>query len=460
MHGPTGFGAQQPNGGPQLPPLNMNGPPPRPGQSTLTPITERSVMSRDNTIDGHSSGVYDINSPTSMTDRDDLPRAIASMLSGGETVDSSLPGAGAPQPLPPGTGAPSLDMPSGFGQGFDLNSLGRQSGETPRAPLSPTYSPGASSNPSTSNANTQAVVNNQPQVINTPAKVEQSPAYEPQPPLPTILSESTSPVSQLSQHQQWTSRTPGSTNQPLNTTSPEAYSPRLGQQTQVPSLHPSSPSATSQNRTTTPSTVGEVQAPLPSPQNKFDVPVSPTRLAGTGSPLVQIVPQPSLVSSPLTKPSTLPSLNTMELSNRGALGQSSDRDAPNKPPVREVERSEERYQVNQYSEQRNLPPAIGNSPPRPTYSGYSQPPPGPSSSYNSPPGPGPGHLDIKPLASRRVSDPPNSPYSASSYPAGAEMQAPDLYEPQPQQSRASHGVLSANFQVGISRIYYMTLFAQ
>lgn len=456
MHGPPGGDTPLQNGAPsrpgqQLQALNVNGTA-RPGLSTLTPITERSVMTRDNTIDGHSIAAFDLSSPTN-TVPEDIPRTIANMLSGGGSGDSGMPS----QPPATRTSLPAA-IASSSSQDLSSQNATRGMAASPGPVLDITHqrstSPTSLSMSERPPATVPAVQDSQ---LTGRKSIDQnpSPPYEEQknaPPREEHGARSLSPNSFMNSAWAAAASAPltATANQnqrsPLSNqgdveSSPSVYSPSVySSSVNSPSVYP--PLRIENQLQAITSTISGQVSSQAVPPNYDGGPVnsqSPVNYAApVANTLVNTIPRPPTgqvtsshtldsspslgqVGSPPAQLSALPTLRAIDVSGS----------KPGAPSARTDE--EDPYHIGRYpdsSTQGHSLSAIAK-PDSPLIHAYT-----PQDQERFRGGFG-----------RGTNEPQQSPLSMHSYPAGAELRAADLVEPQPQAHSSSHTVLASSFTV-------------
>ncbi|KAG8933262.1 hypothetical protein FRC02_012248 [Tulasnella sp. 418] len=388
------------NGAPGSDPTRQPPPPVlaagRPGWSPLTPITERSVATRDNTVDGH----FDVTSPAafSATHTDeDFMRGLASMISAGpDGTRTGSPLRQGSQSQPAGTGEPG---PAATGPSVQATLQGStRNGSSSSLPYSgqrdnaPAQNPAAPTTPS----QTQA-----PPSLG-PISSTATPPPQQQPKQQQVSTPNGEPLSPNSFIQNaWanaaslSSVSPGSPKSAVNGTStvtgaPISTSPEQYEKPAVPSPHQALNGLAHE---TGPDTQ-ELQKP---PSLSSLANISPRRagspnLPRTSSPLANapLSPTPKVTSPLAAQPPIQPA------------GTPGGHPSPNRPQQQPLHHHQQPLpQPQQQPVQRDVrtPTTV--------------------------------HHPEKPLLS------PTSPMSVHSYPASAEYQQPDILAPKPSISRHS-----------------------
>lgn len=413
MHGPpVGDPAQieqGQRGGAPLPPLSTFGNGPR-GQSLLTPITERSsVPTRENTIDGHYEA---FGSPAlSAADHDSPMRGITSVIS------TSL---GNDKPASP---ALSASLPNGAGPP-DSNGavLDEASISAPQDPILPTtgsqgYAPGLPTIPgstTTSPPATTPAASSDHRNSPVPAAAARTRSADSEQFTSSALDSQLSPSSfarslwsdgpsggqqqpQQRSDAAFSPRTQATSPEPLtgvSRNSPYAMSPAAVRQNSGSSIHSLErpPSLKDQPRGPSPLRTSSIGPQSPNGQQQlYQPPLSPPAGQRVTSPLAQ--PIRLIPTSPSTHSQSPPP--SLAVSTNGQM----DYFKPGAPSY--------------------APTAIVTT--------------------------GNGNPNVTDQSPPEMS--PRSTLTHHSYPAQAQVQNPDIYEPQPQQSRNSHTVLNAPFIV-------------
>ncbi|KAG8872489.1 hypothetical protein FRB97_007573 [Tulasnella sp. 331] len=409
MHGPPIDPAQADpsrNGGP-LPPLNMNGPR---GASLLTPITERSsIPTRDNTIDGHYEPY---GSPTLSAGEQDWPRNISTVMSPSShthtpTPSSQQSGNAVTAPTSAtGHGQPPAPPPNGAGP------VEEASISAPADPIMPTrgstgFAPALPAIPGSAGATPPVLT---PTASDNHQQQPQQQRDSPVPPQPPRKNSGDSEVSRGNLDSQISpqsyTRSAWNDNAPQQQRLPSSIEASLAKSNPEPANGISNGPMVAPGRNGSSSSVYSLERP-PSFRDQPRGP-SPLRTSSSGpSTIPAQSPSSQRITSPLAQSSRI-----------SATPPSS----PPGPPPPLSPRSPER--------QTNMSPVQA-----PRSTGYPVPP-SPLVIGN----PDPDHKTTAPLS-------PGS--SRHSYPAKAEVQNPDIYEPRPQQSRTSHtAVLNAPFLGG------------
>lgn len=367
----------------------------RQGQSLLTPITERSsIPTRENTVDGHLDS---LNSPSiaSPTDTDSRNRSISGVMASGNH---------SPLPASPSLAAAILAVTS--------NQTGSSGPPATTIATIPAEPPAAARPSQAFESHLSPIVGSAPTSPPTTSEnaAPQLPPPSSSPRVPSIHSNVVE------------------TNAEDSALSPRAFAERAWSDatsaTGAPQIKPNGSLGgrqTPEQFFASPSTMGghptsPFQPPRrntasPSPERPPSIATqprapSPLRASTGGS-----VP-PQRITSPLAKSPILPPIATHQQQLAPAA-------APSVP---------ESQSTTPYGDE--LPPMYGSDA---VYSGSLQ------EKFAPPP-------EKKELPKPEA--PAQSPVSTYSYPAGAEMQTPDLHEPQPKPSRTSHSaVLNAPFMV-------------
>lgn len=397
MQGPPGGdpnGAGANGNGNGLPPINVSGA--RPGQSLLTPITERSVIpTRENTLDGHFEN--------SSSPEAELQRHISSVMSHS-----------------PMQGSPSMTAAASVVNGMP----GRQSPAV------------GSSGGSIGGGGINAVAPTEP-----PQPTRPSQSFEQQlPPIPAsniTTPQSTTPNGAL-QQQNGTSRPANGTPNPSGGVNGAAanvdMSGQLSPRSFAESLWKDAAAQLSPQQT---QTTLSGQPPVGSPE-PFS---ASSTLASNYSPTGPLPPPArNMSSSSLERP---PSLNNVPRSQSPLRSHSYTAQQASQPPVNGQQRITSPLATSQV-----LPAPAAPLPMIPQYQPQGSPEAGPSHrSGDDLPGYGNAGTSHYPQDKKAIDDAEEaaaqmSPASHYSYPASAQMQNPDLLEPQPKPSRSSHTVLN------------------
>lgn len=401
---PTGDpNAVNANRGPALPPLHMNGS--RHGQGLLTPITELSDRTRENTVDGHFSPTEG-ELPRAISGRSatansspSLTAAIQQVTQGSPQVGGMAP-ASAVVPIEP---APPLRPSQAFEPlppipGSNLNT--------------PPFTPGESATPP-----------NVPGKGTTPAPAPApapAPVSAPAPaPVPVAV-----PAAVVGPPVAREAPTPKSPEDPL---SPRSFARSLW--TESPTSPLSQPAAapgiTGRTNTTSPEPI--VPRQVPTPQQRPEQPVR------TVSPVS------------LERPPSLSNVPRSQSPLRNSISSTGQQVSASSPRVTSP------LATSPYATSPTATSPFATSPTASSLAGPSRPSAStaPYREDGPPQYAGPSHFTPEKKPQPQVDTAPLSPtISHHSYPAGAEMQSPDLIEPQPKPSRSSHAVLDAPFMVG------------
>lgn len=385
---PNAVNANRPN---PLPPLHMNGS--RHGQGLLTPITELSDRTRENTVDGHFS-------PTD----GELPRAIPARSA---TSNSS-----------PSLTAAAQHVTQGSPQ---------VGGMAPASAVAPTE---------------------------PPAPVRPSQAFEPLPPIPGS-NFNTPPI------------TPGESDTPPNVpskgTTPAPAPAPAPVPAPAPAPVPAPAPATLPAIATAPAAVPPAPRDVPPPRSAEDR-MSPRSFARSlwndspTSPLSQPAAAPGITGRTNTtspEPIVPRQASTPQQRPEQSVRTVSPVSLERPPSLSNIPRSQSPLrnsissagQQVSASSQRVTSPL---SPTRPSLAGPSRPslPTTPHREDGPPQYVGSPHYTPEKKQQPQPEVAPLSPtISQHSYPASAQMQSPDLIEPQPKPSRSSHAVLDAPFMV-------------